>query len=133
MAARALNLGRSWWTIASQMATLASFYLTTWEEHHTGVLYLGPFSGPIEGILMIVFIYVISGIFGECSVCRILLLAHGRIGPSFWDQRFLTFTHLDHIPQVAEIVPDIGLNEAFMVFAAFSLAFNIVSRYYHAF
>ncbi|KAF8435748.1 choline ethanolaminephosphotransferase [Boletus edulis BED1] len=113
LACRALNLGRSWWTVASQIATLANFYLTTWEEHHTGILYLGPFSGPVEGILMIVFIYVISGIFG----------------PSFWDQRFLTFTHLRNIPQVVDIVPDIGLNEAFMVFAASGLAFNIVSSY----
>ena len=56
---------------------------------------------------------------------------YGRVGPSFWDQRFLTFTRLDHISQVVDIVPDIGLNEAFMVFSAFGLAFNIVSRYYH--
>lgn len=36
LCARALNLGRSWWTVASQIATLANFYLTTWEEYHTG-------------------------------------------------------------------------------------------------
>lgn len=36
IAAQALNLGRSWWTVASQIATLANFYLTTWEEYHTG-------------------------------------------------------------------------------------------------
>lgn len=82
---------------------------------------------------MIVFIYIISAIFGERSVHQILLRTHGHVGPSFWDQRFLTFTHLHHIPQVVEIVPNIGLNEAFMVFAGFGLAFNIVSRYYHVF
>lgn len=38
LAARALNLGRSWWTVASQCASLANFYLTTWEEYHTGEL-----------------------------------------------------------------------------------------------
>ncbi|KAH7886398.1 CDP-alcohol phosphatidyltransferase-domain-containing protein [Phlebopus sp. FC_14] len=113
LAARALNLGRSWWTVASQIATLANFYLTTWEEYYTGLLYLGPFSGPVEGILMIVFIYIISGIFG----------------PSFWDQRILTFTRLERIPEVAAAVPNIGLNEAFMVFGAFALAFNIISSY----
>jgi hypothetical protein len=31
-----MNLGRSWWTVASLAASLASFYLTTWEEYHTG-------------------------------------------------------------------------------------------------
>ncbi|KAF9237079.1 CDP-alcohol phosphatidyltransferase-domain-containing protein [Melanogaster broomeanus] len=113
LAARALNLGRSWWTVASQIATLANFYLTTWEEYHTGLLYLGPFSGPVEGILMIVIIYLISGVFG----------------PSFWDQRLLTFTHLDRISQVVAVVPNIGLNEAFMMFAGLALAFNIVSSY----
>ena len=133
MVGRALNLGRSWWTVASQIATLANFYLTTWEEYHTGILYLGPFSGPVEGILLIVVIYIISGIFGGCRVRWMFIQAHGRVGPSFWDQRFLTFTHLHHIPQVIHIVPDISLSEAFMVFAAFGLAFNIVSRYYHTF
>lgn len=33
---RALDLTRSWWTVASVMATAANFYLTTWEEFHTG-------------------------------------------------------------------------------------------------
>jgi ethanolaminephosphotransferase len=84
LAAHALNLGRSWWTVASQIATLANFYLTTWEEYHTGLfdhslsvtglnigslistgqLYLGVFSGPVEGILMIVGIYTITGFYG---------------------------------------------------------------------
>ncbi|KAJ3845742.1 hypothetical protein EV368DRAFT_11575, partial [Lentinula lateritia] len=36
LVSQALNLGRSWWTLASQVATLANFYLTTWEEYHTG-------------------------------------------------------------------------------------------------
>lgn len=37
LCAAAMNLGQSWWTVASQVATLANFYLTTWEEYHTGV------------------------------------------------------------------------------------------------
>lgn len=60
----ALNLGRSWWTVASQVATLANFYLTTWEEYHTGQLFLGVFSGPVEGILMVVGLYVLTGVYG---------------------------------------------------------------------
>lgn len=32
-----------------------------------GQLYLGVFSGPVEGIIMIVIIYLISGIFGGSS------------------------------------------------------------------
>ncbi|KAF9012789.1 choline ethanolaminephosphotransferase [Hymenopellis radicata] len=109
---QALNLGRSWWTVASQVATLANFYLTTWEEYHTGQLYLGVFSGPVEGILMIVIIYFITGF----------------CGPAFWDTPILTFLHLDHLAIFSDI-PNVGLNDAFMVFAAFGLAFNIVNSY----
>ncbi|KDQ62969.1 hypothetical protein JAAARDRAFT_361800 [Jaapia argillacea MUCL 33604] len=113
LASRALNLGRSWWTVASQAATLANFYLTTWEEYHTGTLYLGVFSGPVEGILMIVAIYLISGIYG----------------PTVWDTGFLSFTRLDRIPAIANAVPEMGLNDAFMVFGGFGLAFNIITSY----
>ncbi len=95
------------------MATLANFYLTTWEEYHTGQLYLAAFSGPVEGILLIVGIYVISGIYG----------------PQFWDVGVLTFTRLDRIPLLEKNIPNIGLNETFMVFGAFGVAFNIASRF----
>ncbi|KAF8333083.1 uncharacterized protein EI90DRAFT_3145274 [Cantharellus anzutake] len=37
MCLRALDLTRSWWTVASVTATVANFYLTTWEEFHTGL------------------------------------------------------------------------------------------------
>ncbi|GAA5995762.1 uncharacterized protein JCM10292_004732 [Rhodotorula paludigena] len=32
----------------------ASFFLSTWEEYHTGTLYLGYINGPVEGILIAV-------------------------------------------------------------------------------
>lgn len=110
---RALNLGRSWWTVASQAATLANFYLTTWEEYHTGQLFLGVFSGPVEGILMIVGIYVVSGIYGT----------------TFWDTGILTFTGLENVPWIANYIPNRGLNEAFMAFGGVGLAVNIITSY----
>ena len=84
LASNALGLGRSWWTIASQIAALASFYLTSWEEYYTGMLtenprsfifltvrvivlgqlFFGYFSGPVEGIIMIVIIFTITGFYG---------------------------------------------------------------------
>ncbi|RDB19530.1 putative CDP-alcohol phosphatidyltransferase class-I family protein C22A12.10 [Hypsizygus marmoreus] len=112
LASHALNLGRSWWTVASQIATHANFYLTTWEEYHTGQLFLGVFSGPVEGILMIVGIYALTGLYG----------------PSFWDQKIFTFTHLEHIPIIQKL-PNLPLNESFMVFGALGLAFNIIASY----
>jgi len=112
LASRALGLGRSWWTVASQIATLANFYLTTWEEYHTGQLFLGYFSGPVEGILMIVGIYLVSGYYG----------------PQFWDQRIFTFLHIEYLPLFNRI-PNLPLNESFMVFGGFGLAFNIFQSY----
>ncbi|KAF9010679.1 choline ethanolaminephosphotransferase [Cyathus striatus] len=108
LACRAMGLGRSWWTVASQIATLANFYLTTWEEYHTGQLFLGYFSGPVEGIIMIVIIYAITGVYG----------------PTFWDQRIWTVTHIQHLSWIQKL-PNIRLNEAFMVFGAIGLGFNI--------
>ncbi|KAF9554059.1 Choline/ethanolaminephosphotransferase [Agrocybe pediades] len=112
LASRALGLGRSWWTVASQIATLANFYLTTWEEYHTGQLFLGYFSGPVEGIIMIVVIYLITGYYGT----------------GFWEQRIWTFTGLSRVPLINKL-PNLPLNEAFMVFGAFGLAFNIITSY----
>jgi ethanolaminephosphotransferase len=31
-----MNLARSRWTVSSLLASHANFYLTTWEEYHTG-------------------------------------------------------------------------------------------------
>ncbi|KAL5494611.1 hypothetical protein ACEPAI_72 [Sanghuangporus weigelae] len=114
----ALNVGRSWWTVASQVATLANFYLTTWEEYHTGQLYLGVFSGPVEGILMIVGVYVITGLYG----------------PSFWDQGILTFLHLDWIKNSLPFIKslpdlDVPLNIVSMYIGGVGLAFNIVTSF----
>ncbi|KAL5533588.1 hypothetical protein ACEPAG_48 [Sanghuangporus baumii] len=114
----ALNVGRSWWTVASQVATLANFYLTTWEEYHTGQLYLGVFSGPVEGILMIVGVYVITGLYG----------------PSFWDQGILTFLHLDWIRKSLPFIKslpdlDVPLNIVSMYIGGVGLAFNIVTSF----
>ncbi|TBU42250.1 Choline/ethanolaminephosphotransferase [Dichomitus squalens] len=117
LCARALNLGRSWWTVASQVATLANFYLTTWEEYHTGQLFLGFFSGPVEGILSIVAMYIVTGF----------------VGPEFWDRDFLATTHLDRYPIVLRYVPRIGLNDAFMALGGIVLAYNIVTSYYNVY
>ncbi|KAF9055620.1 Choline/ethanolaminephosphotransferase [Panaeolus papilionaceus] len=112
LASHALGLGRSWWTVASQIATLANFYLTTWEEYHTGQLFLGYFSGPVEGIIMIVVIYMVTGYYG----------------PTFWNQKIWTVLHVEHLAIFSKI-PNLPLNESFMVFAAVGLGMNIIHSY----
>ncbi|KAI0803223.1 Choline/ethanolaminephosphotransferase [Irpex lacteus] len=113
----AMNLGRSWWTVSSQILALANFYLTTWEEYHTGQLYLGVLSGPVEGIILIVVIFAVTGIYG----------------PAFWDTPFLTVLGLDKVPAIANIVPNVGLNIAFMIYGAVFLLFNIITSYINVF
>ena len=54
-----LHLSQSYSALA-----LCNFYLTTWEEYHTGVLFLGYFNGPVEGILIITFFYFVTAIYG---------------------------------------------------------------------
>lgn len=116
LCAAALNLGRSWWAPASLVATLSNFYLTTWEEYHTGTLFLSAFSGPVEGILMICFIYALTGFAG---------------GPLFWDRGILNLTRLSSIDMVREKYAwlNIPLNEAFLTFAAVGLGLNVVASY----
>lgn len=114
LTAAALNLGMGWWTVASQVFTLANFYLTTWEEYHTGVLFLSSFSGPVEGIIIIVVIFFITGLYG----------------PTFWDQGILTVLSLDHLPVVTQLrIKNLPLNECFLVFGACGLVFNIAGSY----
>jgi len=117
---RALNLTRSWWTVASVAATAANFYLTTWEEFHTGTLYLGVFSGPVDGILIIVAIYIISGIYGT----------------TVWNAPLLSLPILSTLTtyeSLAKIVPlsirELPINVAFMIFSAIGLGFNIATSY----
>ncbi|KAF8753671.1 diacylglycerol cholinephosphotransferase [Rhizoctonia solani] len=111
LACRALNLGRSWWPISSQIATLANFYLTTWEEFHTGTLYLGYFSGPVEGIIMIVGLYILTGAYG----------------PSTWDRPVTDF--LPGVLNVKGLVGDLKVNETLMVLGAVGLIGNIAASY----
>ena len=71
-----IGTGYTFRLIFSQFALLANFYLSTWEEYHTHVLYLSEFSGPVEGILMVCFAFILTGILGpqvvwHSTVCTI--------------------------------------------------------------
>lgn len=43
----------------------AVFIASTWEEYHTGLLYLGPINGPVEGTTLLSVCSIISGIMGR--------------------------------------------------------------------
>ncbi|KAJ3017568.1 hypothetical protein HKX48_003492 [Thoreauomyces humboldtii] len=109
LTASALNLHQSWWLVISILSALTNFYLSTWEEYHTGTLYLGYCSGPVEGILLVCVVFAVTGFYG----------------PGLWD------THLSALlPKAAsflpQIVQDTRLNEVFLGMGASILVFNVV-------
>jgi diacylglycerol cholinephosphotransferase len=63
--------GFSYCTIFMQFAVLMNFYLSTWEEYHTHKLFLSEFSGPVEGILIIISGFILSGILGPELVWKL--------------------------------------------------------------
>ncbi|KAJ2357614.1 hypothetical protein IWW50_002225 [Coemansia erecta] len=58
------QLGESWWTVALVFFALTNFYMATMEEYHTHVLFLGYFSGPVEGILCFTLAAAATGVWG---------------------------------------------------------------------
>ncbi|QLG74201.1 hypothetical protein HG535_0G00850 [Zygotorulaspora mrakii] len=74
------GIGYGYIFIFSQFAVLANFYLSTWEEYHTHMLFLSEFSGPVEGILMICSSFVLAGIFGPEVVWHTKLFSFSLFG-----------------------------------------------------
>ncbi|KAH7176566.1 CDP-alcohol phosphatidyltransferase-domain-containing protein [Dactylonectria macrodidyma] len=62
------NMGQSWYTVAMLFASLATFYVQTWETYHTKTLTLGIINGPVEGVLTIVGVYMLTGYLGGAHV-----------------------------------------------------------------
>lgn len=69
------GLGYSWRSLVIIFISSWAFYLPTWEEYHTGVLYLGFINGPTEGLLAVISTIIITGFFGT----------------SIWFKEFLLF------------------------------------------
>ncbi len=96
-----------------------NFYLSTWEEYHTGVLYLSAISGPVEGILLIAACHFVSGIWG----------------PQVWTTPFVDLFNIDVLQienstlpgQVKQILKVLTPTETYVVLGAFGLLFNILS------
>ena len=63
-----LMAGSSWATWVQMWCTLLPFYFTTWEEYHTGVLYIGIINGPTEGLLTVGLVHLYAGIFGPAGL-----------------------------------------------------------------
>jgi ethanolaminephosphotransferase len=101
-------------------------HLVRWEEYHTGTLYLSAFSGPVEGILMICCIYLVTALH--------------PLGPAFWAQPLVSLFPGHLVSDLAgQFDAALGLgggkkglatlecNTAFMLFGAVGTVANIVN------
>ncbi|ODV97405.1 hypothetical protein PACTADRAFT_74915 [Pachysolen tannophilus NRRL Y-2460] len=118
--ASVLQLGYSWNLVLAQFASLCNFYLSTWEEFHTHILFLSEFSGPVEGILFVIFIFILTGIYG----------------PEIWHQEYATL-NLSFLPFISSFnFPNyikIDATTLTFIFGAVGLYFNIESARRNAF
>ncbi|KAL1922774.1 uncharacterized protein VTP21DRAFT_9150 [Calcarisporiella thermophila] len=101
-----LNIQGTWWAITSLLLSTCNFYLTTWEEYYTGTLYLSVFSGPVEGIVMIICIHTCTGLYGR----------------AFWENDLNALLGLSN-----PWLPRLQLNHALLLFGAIGVIFNVVA------
>lgn len=110
--AGAINLGQSWWTLLTLFASSCTFYLTTWEEYHTGTLYLGIVSGPVEGVLTLCALYALTAI----------------TGGSFWQKPMLETLGLPIPDFLPEVLGNMPFNRWYLLYGSILLTFNIFQR-----
>ncbi|CCK72009.1 diacylglycerol cholinephosphotransferase KNAG_0I02230 [Huiozyma naganishii CBS 8797] len=61
----AIGMGYNYFFLVSQCICLTNFYLSTWEEFHTHKLFLSEFCGPVEGVIILCFSFLVTGIWGQ--------------------------------------------------------------------
>lgn len=108
------GLGQSWSTLLTTFASLCAFYLTTWEEYHTGTLYLGLVSGPVEGVLTLCAAYFFTAYHGA----------------AFWKTPIVDSLGLDDraVPWMPAAVRGLSWAMSTLVYGGVMLSFNIVQR-----
>ncbi|PKS12127.1 hypothetical protein jhhlp_001425 [Lomentospora prolificans] len=95
------NMGQSWYT---------TFYVQTWDEYHTKTLTLGIVNGPVEGILVLVGVYALTGYKG---------------GASFWQQPMLpTLGVSSSLVPLPDKLFNLSFTEWYMVQGAIVLVWN---------
>lgn len=108
----AVNLGQSWATLVTAFASLCAFYLTTWEEYHTGTLYLGLVSGPVEGVLTLCAVYLFTAVKGG----------------SYWQRPALEELGLRR-EWMPEWMGEMSFAIWWLVYGGVMLSFNVVQRF----
>ncbi|AET41475.1 diacylglycerol cholinephosphotransferase Ecym_8190 [Eremothecium cymbalariae DBVPG len=110
-----VNCGYTFLTLLIQFALLCNFYLSTWEEYHTHKLFLSEFSGPVEGILLIVLSFILTGIYGPQKI---------------WHTRITELNFVGYSYEVESQHVVYGLCGLGLIFNILSARRNVV-KYYH--
>ncbi|KAI0020642.1 CDP-alcohol phosphatidyltransferase-domain-containing protein [Xylariomycetidae sp. FL0641] len=105
------NMGQSWYTVATLFASLLTFYVQTWDEYHTKTLTLGIVNGPVEGVLILVFVYALTGYMG---------------GASFWQQSMLGALGVPKTLGIPDSLYNLSFTQWYMVQGTIVLVFNTV-------
>ncbi|KAH8677066.1 CDP-alcohol phosphatidyltransferase-domain-containing protein [Ilyonectria robusta] len=103
------NMGQSWYTVATLFASLATFYVQTWETYHTKTLTLGVVNGPVEGVIIIVGVYALTGYLG---------------GAHFWQQSMLRTLGVPETLGLPPFVYERSFSEWYLVQGLVVVAFN---------
>lgn len=104
-------MGHSWYTVAVLFASLCTFYVQTWDEYHTKTLTLGIVNGPVEGVLILVGVYALTGYMG---------------GASFWQQSMLATFGIPGTWGIPEWIYELNFTQWYMVQGTVVLVLNTV-------
>lgn len=63
-------------------SALLTFYVQTWDEYHTKTLTLGVVNGPVEGVLILVAVYALTGFLGGAHIWQKSMLPTVGVPPS---------------------------------------------------
>eukprot|EP00163_Fabomonas_tropica_P009100 TRINITY_DN18893_c0_g1_i1.p1 TRINITY_DN18893_c0_g1~~TRINITY_DN18893_c0_g1_i1.p1 ORF type:complete len:398 (-),score=46.47 TRINITY_DN18893_c0_g1_i1:145-1176(-) len=96
--ASTLQLGTTWWTFMLVFFGLFPFWFSTWEEYHTGILFLGIINGPTEGLFLIQVVHLVTAF----------------TGPNIWLANIKTVLGLGHIAWL----PSLQINHFIVYFSA---------------
>lgn len=93
------------------MTALLTFYVQTWDTYHTKTLTLGVISGPVEGIMVIVGVFAVTGYMG---------------GAHFWQQSMLSTFGVPDSIGVPKFIYDLSFTEWYLVQGTIVLVLNTV-------
>lgn len=105
------NMGQGWRTVAVLFASLLTFYVQTWDEYHTKQLTLGIVNGPVEGVLILVFVHAMTGYQG---------------GASFWGQSMLQYFGVPETLGLPKIIYNLSFTDAYLAQGGIVLVLNTI-------